>query len=113
MKKKTAPDHPYTLIVEWSDPDQVWIGRCPELFFGGVHGHDRRQVYAELVTAVDEHIALAKADGTRLPEPLAGKEFSGKFILRTSPEHHRMLALRALQAGNSLNAYMVKKLQTA
>jgi predicted HicB family RNase H-like nuclease len=41
----------------------------------------------------------------------AGKNFSGKFILRTSPELHRALALRALQAGDSLNNFVVKKLQ--
>ena len=41
-----------------------------------------------------------------LPEPGAGREYGGKFILRTSPEHYRMLVLRALQAGASLNAYV-------
>lgn len=113
MKKKNTATPRYSLLVEWSDEDQIWIGRCPELFLGGVHGSDRAKVYAELCEAVDEHIAIAKADGTALPEALAGKSFSGKFILRTSAEHHRLLAIRALQEGDSLNSYVVKKLQTA
>jgi len=27
----------YTKFVEWSDEDQCFIGRCPELMLGGVH----------------------------------------------------------------------------
>lgn len=112
MKKtKSAPTPRYTLLVEWSDEDQTWIGRCPELFLGGVHGSDRARVYEELCEAVDEHIKIAEQDGAPLPDAMAGKTFSGKFVLRTSPDHHRMLALRALQSGDSLNSYVVKKLQ--
>src|ERR1700733_12321610 len=107
MKKKTAPSpHPYTLLVEWSDEDQLWIGTCPELFFGGVHGTDQKKVYTELCQAVEEHIAIANETGATLPKAFAGREFSGKFILRTTPEHHRLLALNALRSGDSLNNYV-------
>ena len=111
MKQKASKPHPYTLLVEWSDEDKVWIGTCPELFFGGIHGADQAKVYAELCQAVEEHIALIREDGAAMPKAFAGKEFSGKFILRTSPEHHRLLTLRALQHGDSLNSYVVKKLK--
>jgi hypothetical protein len=30
----------YEKIVYWSDEDQCYIGMCPELFYGGVHGDD-------------------------------------------------------------------------
>ena len=30
----------YTKLVEWSDEDQCFIGRCPELTLGGVHGSE-------------------------------------------------------------------------
>ena len=53
MKTK-KPNHPYSVIVDWSDEDQTWIGRCPELMLGGVHGNDRDKVYEELCQAVDE-----------------------------------------------------------
>ena len=111
MKTK-KPNHPYSVIVDWSDEDQTWIGRCPELMLGGVHGNDRDKVYEELCQAVDEHIALADRDQAPLPEPLAGRKFSGKFVVRMSPEQHRTLALRALQARDSLNNYVVQKLET-
>ena len=108
MKKN--PDNHYSLLVEWSEEDDTWIGRCPELFLGGVHGDDRAKVYAELLEAVDEVLEIRKTDGT-LPAPLAKKKFSGKFILRTTPEHHRLLTLRAMQERESLNNYVVKALQ--
>ena len=48
----------YTKFVEWSDEDQCFIGRCPELMRGGVHGSDEAAVYAELCDAVEEWIGL-------------------------------------------------------
>jgi len=100
----------YTKIVEWSDEDQCFIGRCPELMGGGVHGNDEAKVYAELCQAVEEMIELIHTDGHRLPEPLAAKTFSGKFVLRLEPALHRRLAAKAIGAGESLNSYCVKTL---
>jgi len=113
MKKKNTTPHRYSLMVEWSGKDRVWIGRCPELFHGGVHGGDHLKVYAELLQAVDEQIELARQDRRPLPDPLADRKFSGKFVLRTSPQLHRDLTLRALKDGESLNNFVVKKLQSA
>ena len=30
----------YLKLVEWSDEDGCYVGRCPELMLGGVHGSD-------------------------------------------------------------------------
>jgi len=100
----------YAKFVEWSDGDQCFIGRCPGLFEGGVHGADEARVYAELCQAVEEWIELLHKDGVPLPEPLAAKRFSGKFVLRVEPTLHRRLAAKALAAGESLNSYCVKTL---
>lgn len=108
--KKTARKH-YLKLVEWSEEDGCYVGRCPELFLGGVHGTEEAKVYQELCLVVADVLASKATHGDPLPEPLAGKKFSGKFILRTSPDLHRTLAIRALQAGDSLNNYVVKKLQ--
>lgn len=35
----------YEHIVYWSDKDRCYIGRCPELFLGGVHGEDINAVF--------------------------------------------------------------------
>ncbi|HEX3625542.1 MAG TPA: toxin-antitoxin system HicB family antitoxin [Verrucomicrobiae bacterium] len=100
----------YAKFVEWSDEDQCFIGRCPGIMSGGVHGSDEARVYAELCQAVEEMITLIHADGQELPEPLAAKKFSGKFILRVEPALHRRLAAKALAAGESLNSYCARAL---
>jgi len=103
----------YTKFVEWSDEDRCFVGRCPELMLGGVHGSDEARVYAELCEAVEEMINLTAKDEHPLPEPLAKKEFSGKFVLRLEPALHRRLAAKAVAAGESLNSYCVKTLAKA
>ncbi len=100
----------YAKFVEWSDEDHCFIGRCPGVFNGGIHGQDEATVYKELCETVEEWISLLQTDGAPLPEPLDGKKFSGKFVLRVDPALHRRLAAKALAAGESLNSYCVKTL---
>jgi len=66
MKK---PSDRYLKLVAWSEEDQCYIGRCPDLMLGGVHGSDETAVYAELCQAVDEWIRLYETEGRPLPEP--------------------------------------------
>ena len=103
----------YAKFVEWSDEDQCFIGRCPEIMAGGIHGSDEARVYVELCLAVEEMVELIHADGHALPESLAAKKFSGKFVLRLEPAMHRRLAAKALAAGESLNSYCAKMLVKA
>ena len=37
----------YVKVVAWSEEDQCYIGRCPGLMLGGVHGSDEQAVYAD------------------------------------------------------------------
>jgi predicted HicB family RNase H-like nuclease len=112
MTRKQIKAHAarYTKFVEWSEEDNCFIGRCPELMLGGVHGDDEATVYAELCAAAEEMVELINADGKKMPHPLGQKEFSGKFVLRVEPAIHRRLAAKALAAGESLNSYVVKAL---
>ena len=64
MKKSDA----YLKWVEWSEEDGVYIGRCPDLFFGGCHGEDPVRVYAELCEIVEETVADLEQEGRPLPE---------------------------------------------
>ena len=58
--------------------------------------------YKELFEIVEENIALYKENGKPLPPKTAGKEYSGKFLLRPGKELHKVLAIRALQADETL-----------
>ena len=78
----------YLKIVEWSEEDQCYVGTCPGLMLGGIHGNNETTVYEELYQAVEEWIKIYQEDGETLPAATAGKEYSGKFVLtRTS---HRL-----------------------
>jgi len=101
----------YLKIVEWSEEDQCYVGTCPGLFYGGCHGDNEADVYKELCEIVDENIALYKENGKSLPPETAGKEYSGKFLLRPGKELHKTLAIRALQADVSLNNFCLNSLK--
>jgi predicted HicB family RNase H-like nuclease len=101
----------YLKIVEWSEEDGCYVGTCPGLMLGGVHGQNEAKVYRELCDVVDEWIRIYEEDGEPLPEPTAGKEYSGKFVLRVGKDLHKELAIAALRKGESLNAYCVEKLR--
>jgi predicted HicB family RNase H-like nuclease len=99
--------------VEWSEGDGCYVGSCPGLIYGGVHGGDETKVYRELCQAVAEAVENYEADGTPLPPATANKEYSGRFVLRVDKELHREVAIRALRAGESLNSYCQKILKNA
>jgi predicted RNase H-like HicB family nuclease len=105
------PGDRYLKIVEWSAEDRCYVGSCPSLMLGGIHGANETRVYAELCQAVEEWIAIHAQAGLPLPPPTAGKEYSGKFVVRVGRELHRELAIHALREGASLNTYCAKVLR--
>ncbi len=119
MKNRTLPEavreqaaH-YLKIVEWSDADQCFIGRCPGLFFGGCHGPDETKVYAELCQIVEEHVTELLANKMPLPPATIGKRYSGKFVVRVGPELHQKAAIRASTCGKSLNQFVADAIARA
>jgi predicted RNase H-like HicB family nuclease len=69
----------YLKIVEWSDEDACYVGSCPGLFYGGCHGDNEQEVFAELCQIVEETIALILQDGKSLPPPTAGQGIAEKI----------------------------------
>lgn len=51
-----------------------------------------------------------QANGEPVPEPLAAKKYSGRFMVRVPLELHRQLALEAAESGVSLNRLASDKL---
>jgi predicted HicB family RNase H-like nuclease len=103
----------YLKIVEWSDEDRCFVGRCPGLFFGGCHGTDEATVYKELCKIVEEHVAELLLKKESLPTPTAGRAYSGKFIVRIGPELHQKAALKAETRGESLNQFVAEAIAYA
>jgi len=56
----------YHKWVEWSDEDQIYIGKCPDLITG-IHGDDPISLYVELTEVVQDVINHLKVEGRALP----------------------------------------------
>jgi predicted RNase H-like HicB family nuclease len=101
----------YIKIVEWNEEDGCYIGSAPPLIGPCCHGKTEAEVMEQLEVIVDEWIEIYKKDGRPLPEPSAGKEYSGKILARVRPELHRALAIRAMMERRSLNSYIEAALE--
>ena len=100
----------YTYRVTWSQEDNEhvglcaefpslsWLARTPEAALKGI-----RKVVANVVADLE-------ANGEAMPEPIAIKQYSGKFMVRVPPDLHRRLVLEAAEAGVSLNRIASAKL---
>ena len=66
----------YVKYVEWSDEDQCFIERCPEVFSGAVHGSDEANVYEELCETVEEWIEILRRERKPLPPSTAGRNLA-------------------------------------
>jgi predicted HicB family RNase H-like nuclease len=102
----------YLKFVEWSEEDQCYVGSVPGWIGKCCHGDDEIQVYREVSEILDEWISIYKKEGRPLPPP-TNRTYSGKFVLRTGSDLHQVLALRALNEGESLNSFTVKAIKKA
>jgi len=103
----------YLKIVEWSEEDQCYLGTCPGLMLGGIHGDNEAKVYKELCQVVEEWIEIYQKDESPLPAATAGKEYSGKFVIRVGKDLHKALAIDAVRCRESLNSFCVHALREA
>jgi len=107
--KATKADH-YAYRVVWSEEDQKHIALCsefPSLSWlaptpeGALRGI--RKTVAKVIVDMQEN-------GEKIPEPLASRKYSGKFMVRIPPEVHRHLAMEASEEYISLNRLVSAKL---
>ena len=100
----------YTYRVTWSEDDNEYVGLCaefpslswlaqtPETALKGI-----RKLVADIVKDMHEN-------GETVPEPIASRHYSGKFMVRVPPDVHRNLAIKAAESGVSLNRLASSKL---
>ena len=58
----------YHKWVEWSEEDQVYIGKCPDLITG-IHGDDPQQTYRDLCEIIEDVIHHFDSEKRSLPIP--------------------------------------------
>ena len=70
----------YVKIVEWSEENECFVGRCPGLFYGGCHGDEEKKVFAEICDLAEEIVARYKQEGEPLPPPTSGKDYANTML---------------------------------
>lgn len=107
MKLKT--DH-YTYRVTWSDEDSEYVGLCAEFPSLSWLASRPESALRGIRRVVADVVADMKKKREVVPEPLASRRYSGKFLVRVPPDIHRRLATEAAEAGVSLNRLASAKL---
>ena len=100
----------YTYRVTWSEEDNKHVGLCAEFPSLSWLAPTPEAALKGIRKVVADVVADLAADGETVPEPIAIKHYSGKFMVRVPPEIHRRLALQAAEAGVSLNRIASTKL---
>ena len=103
-------DDRYTYRVTWSEDDHEYVGLCaefPSLSWLARTPEAALKGIRKLVADVRKDL---RENGETIPEPIACRRYSGKFIVRVPPEIHRNLAIQAAESGVSLNRIASSKL---
>ncbi|OGQ86120.1 MAG: hypothetical protein A2289_27115 [Deltaproteobacteria bacterium RIFOXYA12_FULL_58_15] len=101
----------YTYRVTWSEEDEEHVGLCaefPSLSWLDATPEAALKGIRKVVAGV---VADMKKNKEPLPEPLASRPYSGRFLVRVPPDTHRRLATQAAEAGVSLNRLVSSKLE--
>ena len=102
-------DH-YTYRVTWSSDDDEYVGLCTELPSLSWLANTPESALKGIRNIVADVIKDMKNNKEKIPEPIAIRNYSGKFIVRVPPDVHRSLAIKAAEAGVSLNRLASSKL---
>lgn len=106
----TLKNDRYTYRVTWSEDDEEHVGLCTEFPSLSWLASTPEAALKGIRKVVAEVIADMEASQEKIPHPIAGKKYSGKFVVRVPPEVHQHLALQAAEQGVSLNRLASAKL---
>ncbi len=96
--------------MTWSENDQEFVGLCAEFSSLSWLASSQEAALRGIRSVVAQVVTDMKRNHEGIPEPLAGRPFSGKFMVRVPPEIHRRLAVEAAESGVSLNRLASAKL---
>jgi predicted HicB family RNase H-like nuclease len=100
---KTLHNDHYSYRIIWSVEDKEYVGLCAEFPSLSWLARSPEAAIRGIREVVADTIVDMENNGEPIPEPIASKHYSGKFIVRVPPEVHRRLALEAAESGVSLN----------
>lgn len=100
----------YTYRVTWSAEDQEHIGLCAEFPSLSWLASTPEKALAGIRRVIANVVDEMKASGELVPEALAEKKYSGRFMVRIPSAVHRTLATEAAEQGVSINRLVSAKL---
>jgi predicted HicB family RNase H-like nuclease len=100
----------YTYRITWSQEDKEHVGLCAEFPSLSYLDKDIDKALKGITKLVSDVVKDMKKKNEEIPEPLSTKNYSGKFVIRISPDKHRDLSIKALEQGISLNHFISTKL---
>jgi predicted HicB family RNase H-like nuclease len=87
----------YTYRAEWSPEYDEYIGLCIELPSLSRRAPTGHEAIAAIEEAVDQFVDDMQACGETAPTPLTERNYSGTFVVRTSPALHVRLVVEAAE----------------
>lgn len=102
-------DH-YTYRVTWSADDNEYVGLCAEFPSLSWLAKTHEEALKGIRKVVGDVVEDMKNNDEPIPEPLANRHYSGKFVVRVTPEIHKSLAIKSAETGISLNRLIAAKL---
>lgn len=106
----TPENDRYTYRVTWTAEDEAYVGLCAEFPSLSWLAAEPESALAGIRQVVADSVTDMEMSGEAIPEPLALRDYSGKFLVRIPPDEHRRLALEAAEAHISLNRLVSAKL---
>lgn len=100
----------YTYRVTWSEDDGEYVGLCAEFPSLSWLSKTPEAALKGIRNLVAETVSEMESGDESVPEPIASRQYSGKFMVRVPPDVHRNLAIRAAESGISLNRVVSSKL---
>ena len=100
----------YTYRVTWSEDDKEYVGLCAEFPSLSWLAKKPEVALRGIRKLVEDVIKDMHHRGETIPEPIACRQYSGKFMVRVPPQIHRKLAIQAAESGVSLNRLASSKL---
>ena len=100
----------YTYRVMWTEEDEEFVGLCTEFPSLSWLAASPEDALKGIRTVVSKCVKDMAASGEEIPEAISARKYSGKFMVRVPPEVHRHLAVKAAEAGISLNRVVSAKL---
>ena len=100
----------YTYRVTWSAEDNEHVGLCAEFPSLSWLAATPEKALAGVRRVVKDVVTELQATGEVVPDPMADRKYSGRFIVRIPSVVHRALATEAAEQGVSINRLVSAKL---